>query len=183
MDYQQYHKLVEDILENKDPQPPYNDEAYMNYTKLNQARMKRWDKQLEGNAQLIGKLKALNKPQHWIIITEPWCGDAAHIVPFLVYLAGQSDHITYDLQLRDSEPFLIDAYLTGGSKSIPKLIVRDEEQNDIFTWGPRPQEAQSLMAKLKAENADFETIKTALQNWYNSDKGASLYGELLKFYN
>jgi hypothetical protein len=52
--------------------------------------------------------------------------------------------------------------------------VRNESGSDIFNWGPRPAEAQQLVNKMKAENADFETIKVALQNWHNNDKGLSL---------
>lgn len=86
--------------------------------------------------------------------------------------------ITYDLQLRDSEPFLIEDYLTNGGKAIPKLISRDENGNDLFVWGPRPAGAQELMNRLKEENAEFETIKIELQNWYNHDKGKQIQSEL-----
>lgn len=180
MNYQEYKDLYEEIF--KDPQPPYTESDYMTYTKVNVARMKRWDKTMQLDEELVGKLKSLGEKQHWIIIVEPWCGDAAHILPFLVRLAEQTERITYDLQLRDSEPFLINSYLTNGGKSIPKLIVRDENGKDIFTWGPRPKGAQELMEELKSEDADFETIKLKLQGWYNSDKGESVFKELLKFY-
>jgi hypothetical protein len=56
--------------------------------------------------------------------------------------------------------------------------VRNESGSDIFNWEPRPAEAKQLVNKMKAENADFETIKVALQNWYNNDKGLSLCREL-----
>lgn len=182
MNYREYQQLFDDILSSSDSQPPYNNTDYMNYTKLNQARMKRWDKTMQLDEELVSALREIPQKQHWIIIVEPWCGDVSHILPFLVRLAEQSSNITYDLQLRDSEPFLINSYLTNGGKSIPKLIARDEAGNDIFVWGPRPKEAQELMTGLKARNADFETIKTELQNWYNADKGQSLQKELLEFY-
>lgn len=180
MNYQDYKKLFEDIFEN--PQAPYNETEYMTYTKVNLSRMKRWDKTMQLDEELFGRLKDLDQKQHWIIIVEPWCGDAAHVLPFLVRLADESDLITYDLQLRDSEPFLINSYLTNGGKSIPKLIVRDESGKDIFTWGPRPKGAQELMEELKSEDADFETIKLKLQSWYNTDKGKTIFRELLEFY-
>jgi len=178
MQYQQYQQLFNDILNSENPPQPYNDEMYFNFTKLNQSRMRRWDKQLRLEQQLTDQLKHINTAQHWIIITEPWCGDAAHIVPFLVQMASYNKLITYDIQLRDSEPFLITSYLTDGTKSIPKLIVRDHAGQDIFTWGPRPEPARDMAASLKASGAEFETIKMALQNWYNNDKGASLSKEI-----
>src|SRR5690606_8575575 len=97
-------------------------------------------------------------------------------------LAEQNNLISYDIQLRDSEPFLIDSYLTNGTKSIPQFIVRDENGKDLLVWGPRPKGAQELMDRMKADNANFETTKIALQHWYNEDKGVSLCKELIQHF-
>ncbi len=94
-------------------------------------------------------------------------------------LAALNPLVTTEYQLRDAEPFLIQHYLTNGGKSIPKLISRDAEGKDLFTWGPRPEACQAVYDQLKAENADFETIKTEIQKWYNDDKGQSLQREML----
>ncbi len=178
MNYTAYKQLFDKILDNPNPAHPYDDAMYLDYTRLNRSRMNRWDKQLVLDENLVSRIKQITTPQHWIIITEPWCGDAAHIVPFLVRLVEQNNLITHDLQLRDSEPFLIESYLTKGTKGIPKFIVRDENGRDLFDWGPRPKGAQELQDTMKAGNADFETTKIALQNWYNKDKGVSLCNEL-----
>ncbi len=182
MDYQTYLKLFEEILNNENPPAPYDKPDYLNYTKLNFTRMNRWMKTMQLDESLVEMLKNIKKKQHWIILLEPWCGDVSHSLPFLIRLAEQSPLITYDLQQRDSEPFLINSYLTRGTKSIPKLIVRDEDGNDLFTWGARPEAAQQLMDSLKASNTDWETIKIKLQNWYNEDKGKSLQRELKELF-
>jgi hypothetical protein len=178
MNYTAYKQLFDKILNDPNFAHPYDDANYVDYTRLHKSRTNRWDKHLSLDQNLVSRIKQITSPQLWIIITEPWCGDAAHIVPFLIRLAEQNDLISYDIQLRDSEPFLIESYLTRGTKSIPKLIVRDENGSDLFQWGPRPKGAQELRDKMKADNADFETTKIALQNWYNQDKGVSLYNEL-----
>lgn len=180
MNYQEYTALFERIINSDNPPPPYDNPDYLEYTRLNYSRMTRWNKTLQLDDELVAVLKSLQKRQHWIIIVEPWCGDVAHSLPFLVRLAEQSPMITYELQLRDSEPFLINAYLTRGTKSIPKLIIRDEEGADLATWGARPEAAQQMMDELKAANTDWETVKVRLQNWYNNDKGVSLQRELLQ---
>jgi hypothetical protein len=180
MQYSEYTQLFEQILKNENPPVPYDNPDYFNYTKLNESRMKRWVKTMEIDEELKSVLGTVQVKQHWIIIVEPWCGDASHIVPFLVRFAELSDKITYELQLRDTEPFLIDDYLTNGGKAIPKLISRDENGNDLFVWGPRPYGALDLMNRLKEENADFEKIKVELQNWYNEDKGRQIQSELKK---
>lgn len=178
MNFETYLHLFEKIVAYPDPQPPYDNPDYMDYTRLNHARMKRWMNTAQLDEELVQLIKSKSESQHWIIIVEPWCGDVAPSLPFILKLAEQNPQFAYDLQLRDSEPFLINSYLTRGTKSIPKLIVRNETGNDLFTWGPRPAEAQQLMEKLKAENADFATMKIELQNWYNNDKGKSLQAEL-----
>jgi hypothetical protein len=100
----------------------------------------------------------------------------------LIQLAELNQLILYDLQLRDQEPFLINSYLTNGTKSIPKLIVRDEAGKDLFTYGPRPKVAQQLVNDLKASNVNYDTLNTELQNWYNKDKGVELQKELLQLF-
>lgn len=183
MNYQEYHQLFEIILK-RDQQPaPYNDPFYLKYVKLNQARVNRWDKHLQLSEEVVCATKNLQQKQHWILITEPWCGDAAHSIPFLVAMAQLNSNISYDLQLRDSAPFLINSYLTGTSKSIPKLIIRNRDNHDLMTWGPRPIPAQHLVDQLKAGGADYPTISASLQNWYNQDKGQSLCSELAEKVN
>jgi hypothetical protein len=178
MDYTQYQNLFDEILNTSEKPAPYDNQVYLDYTKLNRSRMKRWNKQLTLDEGLVKKIKEISKPQHWIIITEPWCGDAAHIIPFLIQMTALNKMITYEIQLRDNEPFTIENYLTNGTKSIPILIVRGTDQNDLFVWGPRPKGAAAVMENMKKANADFETTKIELQNWYNNDGGESLAEEL-----
>jgi len=179
MTYSEYTALFETILTSDNPPAPYDNPDYLNYTKLNESRQRRWDKKGELSDQTIQLLSNIENVQHWIIISEPWCGDAAHNVPFLIKMAEINPKITYDIQLRDTEPFLIEDYLTNGGKAIPKLIARDEYGNDLFVWGPRPANAQELFLSLKEKNADFEQQKIALQEWYNENKGSDVQKELI----
>jgi hypothetical protein len=83
------------------------------------------------------------------------------------------------VQLRDSNSE-IDSYLSDGKMSIPKLIVRNKEVADLFVWGPRPQELETIYLELKNKNENIDDVKTILQKWYNEDKGQSLQLELLE---
>ncbi len=183
MNFESYLSEFEHILNASSPVAPYDNPDYLNYTKLNWSRMNRWLKKGELTEQLVDVIKGIVQPQRWMIITEPWCGDAAHLVPFLHLAAQLNPLIAVEYELRDSAPFRINDYLTNGSKSIPKLIIRNEEGKDLAVWGPRPVECQKLFDRLKADNADFETQKTALQQWYNEDKGKSLQAELAAILN
>ena len=75
----------------------------------------------------------------------------------------------------------MDRFLTNGGRSIPKLIALDENSNVLYTWGPRPQEAQELYDEWRfSENkVPYKEFQIELQKWYNKDGGASLQMELL----
>ena len=178
MNFQTYQDLFEHILDDHNPKAPYDNADYFNYMKLNYSRSKRWLKHGKLTESLKAVVEGIAQPQQWIVITEPWCGDASHIVPFLHMMSALNPLITVTYELRDAEPFRINDYLTKGGKAIPKLIIRDAEGNDLATWGPRPADCQKVYDRLKAENADFEKMKIALQHWYNENEGKDLQEEI-----
>ncbi|MFN5418178.1 MAG: thioredoxin family protein [Flavobacteriia bacterium] len=177
MDFTHYLALFKEILNQTNPEKPYDDQHYMEYVKLNQSRMNRWLKTGVLNPDLVSQVQNIQEKQNWVLITEPWCGDAAHLVPFIAKLSELSPLINLTIQLRD-EDSEIDKYLTNGGKSIPILIVRDENLNDLFVWGPRPKACQELFKLLKEQNLSAEEQKTQLQAWYNADKGNSFQDEM-----
>ncbi len=179
MTWQSYLDYFEKILIAAIPEPPYNDEDFAHYTKMNYSRQNRWVKLGKLTRETIEAIREVNTQQHWIVITEPWCGDAAHLVPFIEMMSAENPLISFEVQLRDKDSE-IDKYLTGTSKSIPILVVRNEAGEDLFHWGPRPKECQALYIKLKEEMADLETLKIALQHWYNADKGSSVQQEVIE---
>ncbi len=179
MTFQEYLDYFEQILASPEDYDPYGDEGYLNYTKLNWSRMNRWLKRFEPNDAIKSLIASMTEPQHWIVITEPWCGDAAHSVAQLYQIVKNNPNIDFEIQLRDKEPFLIEDYLTNGSKSIPKLIIRNDVGHDKFIWGPRPQPLQDLYMQMKVEGKAFAEINEVIQKWYNEDKGEVLQRELL----
>lgn len=179
MNFIAYQEIFQQILNDLHPPAPYQDPDYLNYAKLNWSRQHRWLKAGILNEELATIIESIREEQYWTIITEPWCGDAAHIIPFLHRLSELNPLIKVDYQQRDKEPFLIEQYLTNGTKSIPKLIIRDANNNDLAVWGPRPAECQALYIRLLNDHVDMEQKKIALQQWYNADKGVSLQKELV----
>jgi len=178
MNFQSYLDYFENILNNSTPPPPFDKPDYFNYAKLNWSRMNRWLKHGKLTEEIKTILSTIKVPQHWIIITEPWCGDAAHVVPFLHMIAELNPLIKVEYELRDTEPFRINNYLTKGGKSIPKLIIRNANGEDLATWGPRPADCQILFDRLKEEKADFGIVVTELQKWYNDDDGKEILKEI-----
>jgi len=182
MKFEDYLKLCQDIHDGIYQNAPYDEADYFNYAKMNHVRTQRWLKRGEILDELKEEVHSLKEAQTWILITEPWCGDAAHSVPFIYKIAELNPLINLEIELRDSEPFRIEQYLTNGGKSIPKMVIKNENQEDIWVWGPRPEAAQQLFAKLKEENVEFDEIKETLQKWYNDDKGVELQKEFLSFF-
>lgn len=177
MKWNEFYALYPAILDGTITTAPYDNPDYVEYVKLNNSRVNRWLKQAVLTDETLAVLANTPK-QKWILIAEPWCGDAANITPVLHLLAEQSENIDFEIQLRDDSN-LIDSYLTNGGKSIPKLIVRDEHDADLFTWGPRPTECQNLMLALKESDLPAQDKKAELQKWYNTDKGLSIQQELV----
>jgi hypothetical protein len=152
-------------------------ENYLEYLRLNEVRFNRILKQFLPSGDFLASARQVSIPTHWIIITEPWCGDAAQSVPVLLKLIDQIPKATYSLVLRDGDS-LIDSYLTRGGKSIPKVIIRNERHEDLFTWGPRPDRAHALYQLKKEEGVTMEDLHQALHHWYAKDKGTHLTTEI-----
>lgn len=184
MTWEEYTLLFENITSGKVTTAPYDKQSYVNYTVLNESRQKRWMKRGMLNEELISKLQSVKGKQSWTLITEPWCGDASHLAPFLYKLAESSPNIDFDINLRDAEGSMIKDYLTNGGMSIPILVVKDENGEDVFHWGPRPVDAQTIhMNNLTDESKSSEEKKIELQSWYNKNKGIDVQLELLEAYD
>ena len=55
----------------------------------------------------------------------------------------------------------------------------DENDNELFRWGPRPAEAQNLYTKLKNEGLKKSDINKELHLWYGRNKGKEVELELI----
>jgi hypothetical protein len=179
MTTKEYQDLFQSIINQEITTEPYTNIDFLEYTKLNHSRFNRWLKNGEINSECIDAILAIDTPMQWLIISEPWCGDAAHSVPFLIKLGSYNSLIDIKFQLRDSPDSEIDKYLTNQTKSIPILVAR-RNGKDIFRWGPRPKSCQEFIDELKKENPDLNQIKEEIQKWYNSDKGTEIQTELLE---
>lgn len=179
MNLAEYEKQFEDILEGRNTNYPYDSGDYINYVKMNQRRIKRWEKTGELLSELIDTVEQLNEQMNWVLITEPWCGDAAHSHTFIKKTAALNSNINLIIQNRDADNSEIDNYLTNGGRAIPILVARDTEGNDLFVWGPRPKEAQAIVMRQKKDaTMSANDKKIELQKWYNKDKGTMIQQEL-----
>ncbi|WP_147677208.1 thioredoxin family protein [Algibacter pacificus] len=180
--YQVYRDLVKQLVEKNGNTGPEQKEDLANYTKLNDKRMKRWDKTIKISEGDKKQIEAFEKKTTWLVITESWCGDAAHVLPAINKIAELNDNIDMKVVLRDENLELMDAFLTNGGRAIPKLIMIDDATGDVYnTFGPRPSEATNLVNRFKAENGALTAeFKEDLQHWYNKDKGQNIIKDITK---
>lgn len=156
-------------------------EALLSYSELNDKRMDRLDKTLKISEETQQSLNQLTKKSTFLVIAEGWCGDAAQILPVLNKVAETSSSIDLKIVLRDENDALMNQFLTNGSKSIPKVIIIDEQNNVINSWGPRPSIATKMVEDYKEKNGALDAeFKKDLQIWYNKDKGNSTQEDLIK---
>ncbi len=180
MSYKEYKKLFADEIAN----PPAVDEKN-NYDikKLNLSRSTRVEKQFVPSDKLTKAVDKISKPQFWLVLTESWCGDSAQNLPVLAKISELSKNVELRILLRDSNLEIMDKYLTNGTRSIPKLVVFDEDGNELFRWGARPAAAQQLIDELKERGLQKNEWLIELHKWYANNRGKELDKELLKLLN
>ena len=180
--YRDYRELVEQLADERSNTGIEKTEALANYTKLNDRRMRRWDKTIKISKETQQKISEFNQKMTLLIITESWCGDAAHVIPALNKMAELNPNIDVKLVLRDENLELMDMFLTKGGRAIPKVIMIDDETGAVLsTYGPRPSEASSYVNRFIAKNGSLTPeFKEDLQHWYNGDKGQNIIKDVIE---
>jgi hypothetical protein len=180
--YKSYREFVEQLVENKSTSGNDKSEAMVDYTVLNNRRMKRWDKTLKITQEIKEKIARFNTDITWLVIAESWCGDAGHLLPVMNKIAELNTHIDFKVVFRDDNEALMNLFLTNGNKAVPKLIMIDNASGDVInSFGPRPDKATKMVKAFKAEHGMLTPeFKEDLQHWYNSDKGQTTIEELTK---
>jgi thiol-disulfide isomerase/thioredoxin len=182
LSYQDYRTLLSRLVEENATTGTNQSEALINYTALNDRRMKRWDKTIKISEADKITIKNATVNQTWIVLTESWCGDAAHVIPVINKVAELNTGINLQLVMRDENEQLMDLFLTNGGKSIPKLIQFDNTSKTVLnSYGPRPTEATKLVNDFKKKHGTLTAeFKEDLQRWYNKDKGQNVIKDLIE---
>ncbi|MCD8404486.1 thioredoxin family protein [Tenacibaculum dicentrarchi] len=181
--YTEYRTFVKELLVAKKSTGNNQSDDLLNFSLLNDKRMKRLDKTIKISEKTIAKLKDVKEPQTWLVLTEGWCGDAAQNLPVINKIAEENSNIQLKVVLRDDNEVLMNAFLTNGGKAIPKLIALDKKNEVIGTWGPRPSIATKMVADYKAEHGALDAeFKESLQVWYNKNKGINLQDDITSLF-
>ncbi len=150
--YQEYRDMVRQLVAEESTTGHEKTIPLAEYTRLNDRRMKRWDKTLKISQDIQDRIAKFNEKVTWLVLTESWCGDAAHLMPVMNKIAELNNNIDFRVVLRDENNELMNRFLTNGSKSIPKQIMIDKASGDVLnTFGPRPNSATKMGNDYKTE--------------------------------
>lgn len=128
---------------------------------------------------LVERAKALTKRWHLLVLSEDWCGDSINTLPTVQRLVEAVPTLEMRIIGRDANPDLMDAHLLGYSRSIPVILILDDEYRERGWWGPRPQPLQEWVVHqgLALPKEDrYREVRT----WYARDHGETALRELLE---
>ena len=172
--FEQYVKDIEDeILSDKNLE-------FKPYFELNKKRMDRiLNTYLVKEAQMK-QFNGLNYSGKLLIITEGWCGDAAQSLP-VIYRFFEK-FLEIKIVYRDQNEDLMNQYLTNDSKSIPIVLILNEDKEVVAHWGPRPEFGNELFRHYKNNEETYpkEKLMEDMQMAYNKDKGVAIIDEMIK---
>lgn len=129
---------------------------------------------------LVARAAALPGAWHLLVLSEDWCGDAVNIVPVLARLAEAVPTVDLRMLSRDAHLDIMDAHLTNGkSRSIPVVLLLDEDYVEQGWWGPRPTDLQRWVLE-EGLKMDSEERYKIVRRFYARDKGRTTLEEIIR---
>jgi len=115
---------------------------------------------------------------HLLVLVEDWCGDAVHVLPFLARLTEEFPNFGLRILSRDENPDLMDSHLTNGTRSIPVVMILDDDFREVAWWGPRPEPLQKLFLR-EIKPLPPEERFPKVRAWFARDRGKTTLKEIL----
>jgi hypothetical protein len=126
----------------------------------------------------VDRVATLPGVWHLLVLSEDWCGDAVNTVPVVAKLVALSPNIDLRVLERDANLDLMDAHLTGTSRSIPVVILLDDSYVEHGWWGPRPTVLQGRVSGEWNELEKSDRYREA-RTWYARDRGRTTLEEVV----
>ncbi len=128
--------------------------------------------------EVVARVAALGGAYHLLVLSEDWCGDAVNSVPYVARLAELAPNLDARIFARDQNLDLMDAHLTGSARSIPVVVLYDDEYRELGWWGPRPAELQAWVMG-PGQAFEKEDRYKEVRTWYARDRGRATLGEIV----
>ena len=179
--YNQYRDFIKQLVENHSTSGNEKTDERINFTQLNDRRMKRLEKTIIVSEDIQKKVSQFNTNVTWLVVVETWCGDGAQVLPVINKMAELNTGIDLKIVLRDNNETIMDQFLTNGARSIPKLIIINKQTEEVIgTYGPRPSIVTKIVEDYKQLHGKITPeFKEELQRWYNKDKGQTIMEDLM----
>jgi hypothetical protein len=145
----------------------------------NQALWQAIAKRVEIPIELSGRVDSLHGHWHLLVLSEDWCGDAVNIVPIVAKLADSVTNMDLRILARDENLDIMDAHLTGTSRSIPIVILLNAKFRECGWWGPRPFALQKWV-KQEGMTLPKEERYHYIRTFYARDRGLTTASEIVQ---
>jgi hypothetical protein len=124
------------------------------------------------------RVEALGGHWHLMVLSEDWCGDAVNIVPSVAKLTESVSNMDLRILARDENLDIMDAHLTGTSRSIPIIILLDRKFEECGWWGPRPGALQKWVVETGMKLPKDQRYKE-IRTFYARDRGLTTLEEIV----
>lgn len=126
----------------------------------------------------LRRVRTLHGAWHLLVLTEDWCGDGIHTLPFLARLSQLALNLDLRVLRRDRHPALMDEHKSGHARAIPVVMILDDEFVERGWWASRPSELQALMDGpwRRLPPRERELVK---RRWQARDRGTSALEEII----
>lgn len=186
MTAREYDRAMQGWVDAQAHSGPEQKEKYAEYTRLNAARARRVAKTYRMSDAMSAWLDSgAAQDQHWVVITESWCGDAVQCLP-LIRMWAERAGVPLDVVLRDVPESIMDDFLTHGGRSIPVWIVAHGDGRVLGQWGPRPATARDMVLahrQAPEPKPPYAEFAAQVQLWYARDRGKEIEHEALALLN
>lgn len=130
-------------------------------------------------AEYSERIAATGRLWHLLAISEDWCGDSVNILPWVDALDAGSPLVELRIIERDQHLDLMDLHLTNGrSRSIPIVILLDDQFVERAWWGPRSRPMQEWFETPEAQALTKDERYKELRIRYSRDRGRSILDEI-----
>ena len=128
--------------------------------------------------EMVSAAETIQGQWRFLVLAEDWCGDAVHVVPFLARLQEAFPQFEVRILSRDENPDIMNTHLTNGTRSIPVVIILDDDFQEVAWWGPRPKPLQELFLK-EIKPLPQEKRFPEVRAWFARDRGRTTMKEIL----
>ncbi len=117
----------------------------------------------------------IRQVRYALMLAENWCGDVHRNSPLLARICEAMPGCELRVFFRDQNLDLTDCFLNNGYRSIPVLVLFDQDWNEIARWIERPHAATQRMFAIRAKTVDAapEERKEAATNEFRAQLQAA----------